>query len=47
MDPDVIRAEREAYESAGVQHMVAAPWQKDLAGWLRSMDLLAEIVGLG
>jgi len=47
MDPDVIRAEREAFESAGVQHMVAAPWQKDLAGWLRSMDLLAEIVGLG
>jgi probable F420-dependent oxidoreductase len=46
MDPDVIRAEREAYESAGVQHMVAAPWQKDLAGWLRSMDLLAEIIGL-
>jgi probable F420-dependent oxidoreductase len=46
MDPDLIRAEREAYESAGVQHMVAAPWQKDLSGWLRSMDLLADIVGL-
>jgi hypothetical protein len=23
---------------------VAAPWQKDLDAWLRSMDLLAEIV---
>lgn len=46
MDPDVIRAERDAFEEAGIQHMVAAPWQKDVDGWLRSMDLLADIVGL-
>ena len=26
------------------QHLVAAPWQKDLGEWLRSMDLLAELV---
>ncbi len=44
MDPGLIREERAAFETAGVQHMVAAPWQKDLDAWLRSMDLLAEIV---
>jgi hypothetical protein len=30
-----------------VQHMVAAPWQKDLDGWMRSMNLLAELVDPG
>lgn len=44
MDPDVIRAERDAFAAAGVQHLVAAPWQKDLDSWLRSMDLLAGLV---
>jgi probable F420-dependent oxidoreductase len=44
MDPGLIREERAAFEAAGVQHMVAAPWQKDLDSWLRSMDLLAELV---
>ena len=47
MDPGLIREENGAFEAAGVQHMVAAPWQKDLTSWLKSMDLLAEIVGLG
>ncbi|MFL6204512.1 MAG: TIGR03619 family F420-dependent LLM class oxidoreductase [Acidimicrobiales bacterium] len=47
MDPGLIREEDAAFEAAGVQHVVAAPWQKDLASWLRSMDLLAEIVGPG
>ena len=47
MDPGIIREERAAFEAAGVQHMVAAPWQKDLDNWLRSMDLLAEILDLG
>lgn len=46
MDPGLIREENAQFEAAGVQHMVAAPWQKDLDSWLRSMDLLAEIVGL-
>jgi probable F420-dependent oxidoreductase len=44
MDPGVIREEDAAFEEVGVQHMVAAPWQKDLDGWLRSLDQLAEIV---
>jgi probable F420-dependent oxidoreductase len=46
MDPDLIRRERDEFEAAGVQHMVAAPWQKDLDSWLRSMDQLAALVGL-
>jgi probable F420-dependent oxidoreductase len=44
MDPGLIRDEAAEFEAAGVQHMVAAPWQTDLDSWLRSMDLLAEIV---
>ena len=47
MDPGLIAEERAAFAEAGVQHMVAAPWQKDLDSWLRSMDLLAEIVRPG
>ena len=46
MDPGLIREERDQFEAAEVQHMVAAPWQKDLDAWLRSMDLLAALVGL-
>jgi probable F420-dependent oxidoreductase len=44
MDPGLIRDENAEFEAAGVQHMVAAPWQTDVESWLRSMDLLAEIV---
>ena len=44
MDHDEIRAELDAFEAAGVQHVVAAPWQKDLDSWLRSMDQLAALV---
>lgn len=44
MDPDLIKTERDAFDAAGVQHVVAAPWQKDTDSWLRSMDLLADLV---
>ncbi|HSP05455.1 MAG TPA: LLM class F420-dependent oxidoreductase [Acidimicrobiales bacterium] len=44
MDPDEIRAEADAYAEAGVQHVVSAPWRSDLDSWLRSMELLAELV---
>jgi probable F420-dependent oxidoreductase len=44
MDPDEIARERDAFEAAGVQHVVSAPWRKDLDSWLRSMALLADIV---
>ena len=45
MDPGEIAEERDAFAEAGIQHVVAAPWRSDLDGWLRSMELLAEIVG--
>jgi probable F420-dependent oxidoreductase len=44
MDADEIRAEADAFAEAGIQHVVAAPWQKDLDAWLRSMELLAGLV---
>jgi len=44
MEPDLIKAERDEFEDAGVQYVVAAPWQRDLDAWLRSMDILADLV---
>jgi hypothetical protein len=44
MDPGRIKDESAAFADAGIQHVVAAPWQKDLDSWLRSMDQLAELV---
>src|SRR3954454_16146781 len=40
MDVDRIRRERDAFEAAGVQHVVSAPWRSDADEWLRSMELL-------
>jgi probable F420-dependent oxidoreductase len=44
MDPDVIRRERDEFEAAGIQHVLSAPWRNDPPSWLRSMELLAELV---
>jgi probable F420-dependent oxidoreductase len=44
MDPREIAEERVAFGEAGIQHVVAAPWRADLDAWLRSMELLAELV---
>ena len=46
MDTDVIRAERAAFEEAGVTYVVSAPWRSDLDDWLRGMELLADLLGL-
>jgi probable F420-dependent oxidoreductase len=46
MDPAEIAEERDGFERAGIQHVVAAPWQTDRDSWLRSMELLAGILGL-
>lgn len=46
MDEERIATERLAFEDAGVQHVVAAPWQTDLPSWLASMDRLARILHL-
>ena len=44
MDHGRIRDERAAFAEAGIQHVVAAPWRSDVDDWLRSMDLLADLV---
>jgi probable F420-dependent oxidoreductase len=46
MDPDLIRRERDEFEEAGITYVVAAPWRSDVTSWLKSMELLAAIVGL-
>ena len=45
MDPRTIREEMIAYSEAGVEHVVAAPWRTDIDDWIRSMELLIEILG--
>jgi probable F420-dependent oxidoreductase len=44
MDTAQIREECDAYAEAGVDHVVSAPWRTDAAAWIRSMELLLEIV---
>ncbi len=44
MEHDRILTERDQFEAAGVQHVVAAPWRKSADEWLRSMDQLASLV---
>jgi probable F420-dependent oxidoreductase len=47
MEHDRIRSEVDAYADAGISYVVSAPWRKTLDDWLRSMDQLAELTGLG
>lgn len=44
MDPAQIVDEAAAYAEAGVTHVVAAPWRTDADQWIRSMELLVELV---
>ena len=44
MDPEQIRDECTAYAEAGVQHVVSAPWRTNADDWIRSMELLVDIV---
>ena len=44
MEPGRIREELAAFTEAGIQHVVAAPWRRELDDWLQSMDLLAGLV---
>jgi hypothetical protein len=44
MEPDVIRREYDEFQAAGIQHVVSAPWRNDPTSWMRSMELLAELV---
>lgn len=40
---DDLRREIEAYAGAGVQHLMAAPTQRTIDDWLRSVELLARV----
>ena len=44
MDHAQIVDERDAYVEAGVQHVVSAPWRTDGDDWIRSMEMLVELV---
>lgn len=44
MDPGQIRDERDAYAAVGVDHVVSAPWRTTADEWVRSMEMLVEIV---
>ena len=44
MDPAEIADERDAYAAAGVEHVVSAPWRTSSDDWIRSMEMLADIV---
>jgi len=44
MDPAEIAEEYDGFAAAGVQHIMCAPWRKDLDEWLDAMQRLAEIV---
>lgn len=46
MDPAEIQRECAAFEQAGIQHVVAAPWRSDIDSWLDSMDRLADLLAL-
>ena len=44
MDTGQILDERAAYVEAGVQHVVSAPWRTSGDDWVRSMEMLVELV---
>ena len=44
MDPAQIVDEAAAYAEAGVTHVVSAPWRTSADDWIRSMELLVELV---
>lgn len=44
MDPSQIADECRAYSETGVEHVVSAPWRTNGDDWIRSMEMLVEIV---
>ncbi len=44
MEPGRIHDELSTFTELGIQHVVSAPWRREADEWLRSMDLLAELV---
>ncbi len=46
METRQILREHDAWQAAGLQHVVSAPWRRDADEHLRSMEMLADILGL-
>jgi probable F420-dependent oxidoreductase len=46
MEADEIRRQHEQFAAAGLDHVVAAPSQRELPAWIESMAQLAEILEL-
>lgn len=44
MDPQQILDELAAYSEAGVTHVVSAPWRTEAEQWIRSMEMLVDLV---
>jgi probable F420-dependent oxidoreductase len=44
MEAERILEEHEAFAEAGIQHVVAAPWRKDLDSWRAAVEALARLV---
>ncbi len=44
MEQQRITEEKVAFAESGIQHVVAAPWRRDIDAWERSMDTLAALV---
>jgi len=47
MEPDQIQQELAEFGDVGFRHVVSAPWRSSLDDWLRSMEQLADLAGLG
>lgn len=45
-EPDEIKAQREAYELAGIQHLMAAPTRGSIDAWLEGMETIANALEL-
>jgi probable F420-dependent oxidoreductase len=46
MEPERIRRELDEYATAGIQHVISAPWRTTLDDWLRAMEALADLASL-
>jgi probable F420-dependent oxidoreductase len=45
-EPDEIRRQRDAYEAAGVQHLLAAPTRGGIDAWLEGQETIAQALEL-
>jgi probable F420-dependent oxidoreductase len=46
-DHDQIRRDRDAFEAAGLQHLLVTPRQRDVDGWLRSVEVTWRLLSRG